>query len=193
MAVGGSPAVVATDDYGKSWHVVWDQADRGRPTGSAPIVDLSAMDCQSANVCLVAGSANKGCPPGCDGEFLRTTDGGRRWSIVGKAWGGGSEADVIDCLSGGFCISVGGFVPEIVGTLVVVSRSDGRSWQVPWRDFLFHLAHQTARGIGIALANGVSCTNIRACVLVGGWDGTPGVLVARSVDEGYSWRVLPLS
>ncbi|HXR60600.1 MAG TPA: S8 family serine peptidase, partial [Solirubrobacterales bacterium] len=133
--------------------------------------ELEDVSCASSTMCMAVGNDRY------LGKGFAELWNGSEWKVVTS---GLPELKAISCPSATWCVLVG--------------RSEGKSWQLKWTEFLGNWSWKTPiespptpeGGTGVELKD-VSCTSESACTTVGRYNvgGTPKPYVARW--DGSAW------
>lgn len=176
-----------------------------RQTTGIPNVQLNAVSCASASVCLAVGDVN---------EIFVTQNGGATWAPI--PFGVSSDfLTGISCVSTTLCWTVGPSINGAQGQLLEVFNSSG--WKtVPWNsgdpsalsaiscpavrdcvavDFVGNAVHTTTAPIGWSLSsasgkplNAISCVaGTQSCIAVGNANADGTNTPELTIDNGASW------
>ena len=166
VAVGGvasdageAAGVLVTDDAGASWTVA-----QVAP-GASQLFDVV---CPTPATCMAAGVGFATARSDPFGLVLRTTDGGRRWRVVG-------HETVLRFLNGITCTGAATCLAYGEGPRVLRTTDGGAHWSVarPPRT--------------IEVLDAVRCTTTKRCLAIGS-DATTRARVLVSSDAGRTWR-----
>jgi photosystem II stability/assembly factor-like uncharacterized protein len=169
VAVGTGPTggvVESTSNGGALWttHVI------------TAITSLSSVTCSSATDCEAVGTGKFG------GQFLVTTNGGSTWTM--SILTGPTTMDqplVISCPTTSHCVVLGAITPAVPPDLTTFSTIDGgKNWT----------------GTGTSLVddalNGLSCSSVSDCVMVGNGGTEGGAYILRTTTFGTNWTSEPV-
>jgi hypothetical protein len=139
--------------------------------------ELEDVSCVSSTMCMAVGNDRY------LGKGFAELWNGSEWKVV---YSGLPELKAISCPTATWC--------------VLVSKSEGKSWQLKWTEFLGNWSWQapiksppTPEGGASVVLSDVSCTSESACTTVGRYSvgGTPKPYVARWDGSAWSLQSAP--
>jgi photosystem II stability/assembly factor-like uncharacterized protein len=170
VSAGGLGVIGVSTDGGRSW------SQHHVPSAAV----LYGASCASPAVCEVVGTSIRR-----TGFVVSTTDGGHSWHVQ-RPPRKSADLDAVSCPNTHSCVAVGDELPGgnesgAIGKeygLIAVTRDGGRTWK-------------SATVIHALLLDGVSCSTVKRCVVVGPASSpiepsTPGIALVTK-DGGATW------
>jgi hypothetical protein len=154
--------------------------------GSYPSLD--GISCTSARACMAVGGYHIS-PASAETRSLIESWNGTKWSILPNPNPSNTYFAVLDavsCMSATACTAVGDYFDNGVGPFTLIESWNGSTWSI--------VPSPTPAGLATGYVNlyGVSCTSATACMAVGNYFPTTGVVHTLAESwNGSKWSIVP--